>query len=66
MEARRLLNKAKLLNDREGIKFATAWLLKASKSLDEASEDPTITADTLERDARRVDLYLSQAQAIVD
>jgi hypothetical protein len=24
MEARRLLNKAKLLNDREGIKFATA------------------------------------------
>lgn len=65
-EARRLLNKAKLLNNREWIKFATAGFIKSSKSLDEAAQDPTITADKLQRDAQRIDLYLWQAQSIVE
>lgn len=66
IEARRLLNKAKLLNDREGIKFATAALLKSSKLLDEAEESETITASMLESQSQTIDLYLGQAQAVVE
>ena len=65
VEARRMLNKAKLLGNRDAIKFGTAALLKASKSLDKIKKKTT-TADEVQKDAERVDFYLKQADAAVN
>jgi len=65
IEARRVLNKAKLLGNRDAIKFGTAALLKASKSLDKITKNTT-TADEVQNDAQKIEYYLEQADNAIN
>jgi hypothetical protein len=65
LEARRILNKAKLLWNKEAIKFGTAGLLKATKSIEKIKKDSSVTADEIQKDAERTDLYIQQADSLI-
>lgn len=61
-EAQATANKAKLLNNKDAIKFSIVSIRKASEALKRIEDDPTITASELTDIATKVDLYLQEAQ----
>jgi hypothetical protein len=61
-EGQTLANKAKLLNDKDAIKFSIVSIRKAGEALKRIEEDPTITAEELTDIATKIDLYLQEAQ----
>ena len=61
-QAQTIANKAKLLNDKEAIKFSIVSIRKASEALKRIEDDPTITASELTDIATKIDLYLQEAE----
>lgn len=65
-EARRLANTAKLLDNKEAIKFSLTALLKAGNILERIANESTISADEIIQESDKIDLYIQKAQEIVE
>lgn len=65
-EARKVLNIAKLLENKQAIKFALAAMLKAGNVLERVSVETTITADDVLQESQKIDRYLEEANKLVE
>jgi len=65
-EARRLANTAKLLDNKDAIKFSLTALLKAGNVLERLQTEPSITVDEILKESEKIDFYIKQAQQFVE
>ena len=65
-DARKVLNIAKLLENKQAIKFALAAMLKAGNVLERIETEPTITAQDVLQESQKIDAYLSEANKLVE
>lgn len=65
-DARKMLNVAKLIDNKAAIKFSLAANLKAGNVLDRIDNDPTITADDVASEVETIDRYLEEASKLVE
>jgi hypothetical protein len=65
LDARKVLNVAKLIDNKAAIKFSLAANLKAGNVLDRIETDPTITADDVASEVDKIDRYLEEANKLV-
>ena len=65
-EARKIVNIAKLLENKPAIKFAMAAMLKAGNVLERIKNESTITADELMKESEKIDQYLLEAGKLVE
>jgi hypothetical protein len=65
-EARKVLNIAKLLENKQAIKFALAAMLKAGNVLERIDTEATITAQDVLQESQKIDAYLNEANKLVE
>ncbi len=65
LDARKVLNIAKLIDNKAAIKFSLAANLKAWNVLDRIETDSTITADDVASEVDKIDRYLEEANKLV-
>lgn len=65
-DARKVLNVAKLIDNKAAIKFSLAANLKAGNVLDRIETDSTITADDVASEVDKIDRYLEEANKLVE
>lgn len=65
-EARRISNIAKLLDNKDAIKFSLTALFKARNVIERIDTESTITADEIVKETTRIDFYISEAKKMVE
>lgn len=65
IDARKVLNIAKLLENKQAIKFSLAAMLKAGNVLERIDTEPTITAEDVLKESEKIDAYLGEANKLV-
>ncbi len=66
-ETRTLLNKARLINNVDALKFAVAWFKRAEDTIELIEAVPEeVTLDVLERNTNRIDLYIKSVRNLLD
>lgn len=65
-EARKVLNIAKLLENKQAIKFSLAAMLKAGNVLERIGTESTITAEDVLRESQKIESYLMEANKLVE
>lgn len=65
-DARKMLNVAKLIDNKAAIKFSLAANLKAGNVLERIDTDSTITADDVASEVETIDRYLEEASKLVE
>ncbi len=65
-EARKVLNVAKLLENKQAIKFSLAAMLKAGNALERIDIETTITAEDVLRETEKIDRYLADANKLIE
>ncbi|USN55831.1 MAG: hypothetical protein H6765_04585 [Candidatus Peribacteria bacterium] len=63
IEARKSLNKAKIVRNQAAIKFGLAAVIRSGNALERIETDSTVTADEMQKEAEAIDLYLQQIEA---
>ncbi len=66
VEARKTVNEARKVSNREAIKFSVAALQKATSTLENIETDTKLTADQVQQDATRAEKYLQDALALLE
>lgn len=65
-EARKVLNIAKLLENKAAIKFSMAAMLKAGNVLERIKTESSVTADEIAAESASIDRYLQEANKLVE
>ncbi len=66
VEARKTVNEARKVSNREAIKFSVAALQKATSTLENVETDTKLTADQVQQDATRAEKYLQDALTLLE